>query len=138
MPTEATEFTICNSMLVEIPYSTVLRAIKDTDSNPFEMTIRCQAEWSAIAQCVNQGIDAHLEACNLQDQDSYDNGHCSLTPHSLCVLLRRLGDTNYRATDEHSADEIWDAATSLQSSILMVLGIDEEGEYVGREAMGLD
>lgn len=138
MQTQATEFTITSSDLVEIPYSTVLRAIEDTNSDPFEMTIRCQAEWSAIAQCVNQGIDAYLEACNLQDQDTYDNGYCSVTPYSLCVLLRRLGDTNYRETDEHSADEIWDAATSLQSSILMVLGIDNEGEYIGREAMGLD
>ena len=138
MLAQTSEFTICNSMLVEIPYSTVLRAIEDTSSNPFTMTIRCQAEWSAIAQCVNQGIDAYLEACNLQGQDSYDNGHCSVTPHSLCVLLRRLGDTNFRDTDEHSADEIWDAATSLQSDILIVLGIDDDGQYIGREAMGLE
>ena len=138
MQTQATEFTICNSMLVEIPYSTVLRAIEDTDSDPFTMTIRCQAEWSAIAQCVNQGIDTHLEACNLKGRDRFDNGDCSVTAHSLCVLLRRLGDTNFRDTDEHSADEIWDAATSLQSDILIVLGIDDDGQYIGREAMGLE
>ena len=138
MLTEATDYTICNSMLVEIPYSTVLRAIEDTDSDPFTMTIRCQAEWSAIAQCVNQGIDTHLEACNLKGRDRFDNGDCSVTAHSLCVLLRRLGDTNFRDTDEHSADEIWDAATSLQSDILIVLGIDDDGQYIGREAMGLE
>ena len=138
MLTEATDYTKCNSMLVEIPYSTVLHAIEDTDSAPFTMTIRCQAEWSAIAQCVNQGIDTHLEACNLKGRDRFDNGDCSVTAHSLCVLLRRLGDTNFRATDEHTADEIWDAATSLQSDILMVLGIDDDGQYIGREAMGLE
>lgn len=57
-----TEFTICNSDLVQVPYSTVLRAIEATDSDPFTMTIRCASEWAAIAQCVNQGIDSHLEA----------------------------------------------------------------------------
>ena len=57
-----TEFTICNSDLVQVPYSTVLRAIEDTDSDPFTMTIRCEIEWSSIAMCVNQGIDSHLQA----------------------------------------------------------------------------
>ena len=66
------------------------------------------------------------------------NGECSVTSHSMCVLLRRLGDTDFRGSDEYSADEIWDAATSLQSSILMVLGIDDDGTYIGREAMGLE
>lgn len=133
-----TDNNICNSQLVNVSYSTVLRAIEDTDSDPFTMTIRCDAEWAAIAQCVNQGIDSHLEACNLQGIDRYDNGDCSVSPKSLCVLLRRLGGTEFRATDKHSADEIWDAATSLQSSIFTVLGIDEYGKYVGREAMGLE
>ena len=124
-------------MLIQVPYSTVLKAIEETGSNPFRMTIRCQAEWSAIAQCVNQGVDGYLEAiCN--KDDVFNNGFCSLTPDSLCVLLRRLGDTDFRDTEQHTADEIWDAATSLQSSILTVLGIDEYGKYVGREAMGLD
>ena len=133
-----TDNTILNSDLVNVSYSTVLRAIELTGSNPFNMTIRCQIEWSAIAQCVNRGIDAHLEACNLQGIDRYDAGDCAVSPHSLCVLLRRLGDTEFRDTDDHNADDIWDAATSLQASILMVLGIDEYGKYVGREAMGLD
>jgi hypothetical protein len=133
-----TDNTICNSQLVNVAYSTVLRAIELTDSDPFNMTIRCPIEWAAIAQCVNQGIDSHLEACNLQGIDRFDNGDCSVSPHSLCVLLRRLGDSEFRDTDDHSADDIWDAATSLQSSILMVLGIDGCGNYVGREAMGLE
>lgn len=131
------EFTICNSDLEQVPYSTVLRAIELTDSDPFTMTIRCSLEWSAIAQCVNQGIDSHLEAICDPD-DVFDNGNCSVAPHSLCVLLRRLGDTEFQATDDHTADEIWDAATSLQSSIFMVLGIDEYGNYIGREAIGLE
>ena len=133
----ATDNTICNSQLVQVTYSTVLRAIELTDSDPFTMTIRCPIEWAAIAQCVNQGIDSHLEAICHPD-DSFDNSYCSVTPHSMCVLLRRMGDTEFRDTDSHSADDIWDAATSLQSSIFTVLGIDEYGEYVGREAMGLE
>ena len=132
-----TEFTICNSDLVQVPYSTVLRAIEDTDSDPFTMTIRCEIEWSSIAMCVNQGIDSHLQAI-CDPNDVFDNGRCSVTPHSLCVLLRRMGDTEFRDTDQHAAPDLWDASTSLQSSILMVLGIDEYGRYIGREAMGLE
>ena len=133
-----TDNTICNSQLVQVNYSTVLRAIEDTDSDPFPMTIRCSAEWTAITQCVDRGIDSHLEACNLQGIDRYDNGNCSVSPKSLCVLLRRLGDTEFRDTDEHNADDLWDAAASLQSSIFAVLGINESGKYVGREEMGLE
>lgn len=135
--TAQANLTICNSELVQVPYSTVLRAIALTDSDPFTMTIRCPIEWAAIAQCVNQGIDAHLEAC-LKDIDRYENGQCSITPHSLCVLLRRMGETEFRDTEDHTADDIWDAAMSLQTGILTVLGIDEYGTYVGREALGLD
>ena len=131
--TAQTDFTICNSQLVAVPYSTVLRAIELTDSDPFRMRIRCPVEWAAIAQGVNQGIDSHLEAI-CSPKDVFDNGNCSVTPHSLCVLLRRLGDTEVQATDKHSAGDIWDAAMSLQTSILTVLGIDEYGRYVGREA----
>ena len=133
-----TETSICNSQLVNVAYSTVLRAIELTDSDPFSMTIRCPIEWAAIAQAVNQGIDPHVEACSLQGIDRYDNGDCSVSPHSLCVLLRRLGDTEFHDTEKHNADDIWDAATSLQSSIFTVLGIDDCGRYVGREALGME
>ncbi len=133
----ATDNTICNSQLVQVDYSTVLRAIELTDSDPFTMTIRCPIEWAAIAQCVNQGIDSFLEAI-CRPEDSFDNGYCSISPHSLCVLLRRMGDTEFRDTDDQSSDDLWDAATSLQSSIFAVLGIDEYGEYIGRGAMGLE
>ena len=138
MTTTTTEFTITNTNLIRIPYSTVLKAIEATGSDPFPMLIRCPIEWTAIAECVNRGIDSHLEAIN-HPEDVFDNtGRCEVTPHSLCVLLRRLGDTDFKDTDKHSADDIWDAATSLQGSILLVLGIDEYGKYVGREAVGLE
>ena len=132
------ENTILNCQLVNVPYTTVLKAIEATDSDPFVMTIRCKVEWAAVAHCVNQGIDAYLEACCIKDKDVFDNGNCSVSPQSLCTLLRRLGDTEFKATEKHSAEDLWDAATTLQSSIFMVLGIDDYGTYVGREAMGLE
>lgn len=133
-----TENMITNCQLVSVPYSTVLKAIEETDSDPFTMAIRCEVEWAAIAQCVNQGIDAHLEACCIKGKDVFDNGHCEVSPASLCTLLRRLGDSEFKATESHSAEDLWDAATSLQSSIFIVLGIDDYGQYVGREAIGLE
>tara|TARA_R110002072_G_scaffold287242_1_gene452570 strand:+ start:12831 stop:13235 length:405 start_codon:yes stop_codon:yes gene_type:complete len=133
-----TTATITNSDLIELPYSTVRKAIEATGSDPFPMLIRCPIEWAAIAQCVNRGIDSHLEAI-CDPADVFENtGRCEVTPHSICVLLRRLGDTDFKDNDQHSAEDIWDAATSLQSSILMVLGIDEYGQYVGREELGLE
>ena len=132
------DFTVTNTDLIEIPYSTVRKAIEATGSDPFKMLIRCPIEWTAIAQCVNRGIDSHLEAiCDAADV--FDNsGRCEVTLHSLCVLLRRLGDTDFTNTAQHSAEDIWNAATSLQSSILLVLGTDEYGKYVGREEHGLE
>jgi hypothetical protein len=133
-----TENTITNCQLVDVPYSTVLKAIEATGNDPFTMQIRCKVEWAAIAQCINQGIDSHLEASFVEGKDSYDNGNCSVSPESLCVLLRRLGGTKFKTTEQHSEEDLWDAATTLQSSIFMALGIDDYGQYVGREAMGLE
>ncbi len=133
-----TENTIVNCQLINVPYSTVLQAIEATDSDPFTMTIRCEVEWAAIAECVNQGIDAYLEASFVKGRDVYENGHCEVSPQSLCTLLRRLSEAEFKPTESHSAEDLWDAATSLQSSIFMVLGIDDCGQYVGREAMGLE
>ena len=56
-----------------------------------------------VMAAVNQGIDAHLEACFVPDRgDSYewsDTGrlNCNVSPESLPVLIRRLlesGDEN--------------------------------------------
>ena len=133
-----TDNTIINCQLVDVPYSTVLKAIEAADSDTFTMTICCKVEWAAIAQCVSQGIDSHLEACFVNGKDKFENGYCSVSPKSLCTLLRRLGDSYFHATEEHSQEDLWEAAMSLQSSIFIVLGIDDLGNYVGREAMGLE
>ena len=56
---------------------------------------------------------------------------CCVSPESLPVLLRRLYELD--TDDEHVAD----AAMSLASDILLTLGFDEYGQFVGREALGL-
>ena len=55
---------------------------------------------------------------------------CTVSPESLPVLLRRLFEMQ-------GDDNVVDAATSLASDILDDLGIDEYGQCVGREALGL-
>jgi hypothetical protein len=103
------------------------------------MSLTDQDEIRAIIAAVNQGIDAHLEACFCPDRgDRYDGGQrkagklvlcrtleCSVSPESLPVLLRRLCDSD---------DE---AGPRLASDILTVLGFTEGGKFVGREALGL-
>jgi hypothetical protein len=121
------EITFRDSNLCEVSYGAVLDAIQATESDPFTMTIRSQSEWSVIVACVNAGIDSHLEAIT---DSKFDNGDCEVAPHDLCILLRRLAELEWSEDD-------WDVATSLQSSILMTLGFNDSGKYVGREALGL-
>lgn len=129
---------VSNSDMIKIPYSEILKAIELTDSDPFTMTIRSNVEWRVIANCVNQGIDSHLEAITDSSFDA-STGECSVSPQDLCVLLRRLGDYDFTEEDETDPDnDEWSKAISLQSSILTVLGFNDYGKYVGREALGLD
>ena len=93
-----------------------------------------------MTAAVNQGIDSCLEACNCPELgDSFMSGQrkvgklvvcgtleCSISPESLPVLIRRL----FESGDEHGE--------SLASSMLLCLGFNDTGEFVGREAMGLD
>lgn len=119
-----------------VTYQTVREAM---DGKPFTMSLTGQDDIEAVVEAVNQGIDAYLEACFCPDRgDRYDDGRrmagrtvlcrtleCAVSPESLPVLLRRLSD---------SGDE---TAMSLASDILASLGIDESGNFVGREALGL-
>ena len=50
---------------------------------------------------------------------------CSVSPESLPVLLRRLFDSDN------------EAGMRLAGDILTVLGFNEYGKFVGREALGL-
>jgi hypothetical protein len=117
-------------------YETIRTAM---NGEPFTLSLTDADEIKAIIDAVNQGIDSHLEACFCPDRgDRFDGGErmlgklvlcrtleCSVSPESLPVLLRRLCDSDN------------EAGMSLANDILGVLGIDEYGRLVGREAMGL-
>ncbi len=106
---------------------------------PFTMSLTGTDEIKAIIAAVNLGIDAHLEACFCPDRgDRYDGGQrkagklvlchtlkCSVSPESLPVLLRRLCDSDN------------EAGSRLASDMLTVLGFNDYGKFVDREALGL-
>ncbi len=119
-----------------VPYQTVWEAM---GGRPFTMSLTGRDDIEAVVEAVNQGIDAHLEACFCPNRgDRYDGGkrmagrsvlcrtlECSISPESLPVLLRRLFDSEI------------EAAMNLATDILASLGINETGNLVGREALGL-
>lgn len=114
------------------------------DGEPFNMSLTGQEEVQAVIQAVNQGIDSHLEACYCPERgDRYEGGErkagklvlcrtleCNVSVESLPVLLGRLFELD-------GDDDVIDAAMSLATDILMTLGFDEYGQFVGREALGL-
>lgn len=126
----------------EVSYETVRKAM---DGEPFTMSLTDTDEIKAVIAAVNEGIDSHLEACFCPDRgDRYEGGkrragklvlcrtlECSVSPESLPVLLRRLCESDLGATDAESA------GMRLAGDILMVLGFNEYGKFVGREAIGL-
>ncbi len=124
-----------------VTYKAVRKAM---NGEPYTMSLTDTAEIKAVIAAVNQGIDAHLEACFCPDRgDRFEGGsrkagklllchtlECVVSPESLPVLLRRLFDLD---TDYDVAD----AGMCLAGDILMTLGFDEYGQFVGREAVGL-
>jgi len=78
----------------------------------YPMTIKSQNEWTAIANAVNKGIDAHLEGFTRSKFD-HTTGECLIHPEEMTTFLRRL----YENGDEES----W----GLRSAILETLGIEE-------------
>jgi hypothetical protein len=123
-----------------VSYQTIREAMAD---EPFTMSLTDTDEIKAVTAAVNQGIDAYLEACYCPDRgDRYDGGQrksgklvlchsldCLVSPESLPVLLRRLSESDLGDTEAESA------GMRLADDILMVLGINEYGEFVGREAL---
>lgn len=111
---------------------------------PYTMSLTGTDEIRAVIGAVNQGIDSHLEACFCPARgDRYEGGsrkagklvlcrtlECCISVESLPTLLRRLFELD-------GDEEMVDAAMSLGSDILLTLGFDEYGEFVGREALGL-
>lgn len=126
-----------------VTYETVRKAMND---EPFTMSLTDTDEIKAVIEAVNEGIDAHLEACYCPERgDRYEGGQrkagklvlcrtleCIVSPESLPVLLRRLCES------EMGGDtEVQSAGNRLANDILYVLGINEYGEFVAREAVGL-
>lgn len=112
---------------------------KSMNGEPFTVSLTEPDEIQAVINAVNQGIDGYLEACYCPDRgDRYEGGKrkagklvlchsldCSVSPASLPVLLRRLCELDDSA------------GMRLAGDILMVLGFNDYGKLVGREAMGL-
>ena len=125
-----------------VTYKAIRRAM---GGEKYTMSLTDRAEAQAVVEAVNQGIDAHLEACFCPDRgDSYEGGKrkagklvlcrsldCTVSPESLPVLLRRLFEPD-------TTDDVAEAGMTLAGDILMTLGFDEYGQFVGREAVGLD
>jgi hypothetical protein len=133
--------TVIHTGSGKVTYKAVRRAM---GRQPYTMSLTDTTEIRAVVEAVNQGIDAHLEACYCPDRgDSYEGGErragklvlcrsldCVVSVESLPVLLRRLFELD-------TTDDVVDAAMSLGGDILLTLGFDECGQFVGREAVGL-
>ena len=124
-------------------YETVRQAM---NGEPFTMSLTDTDEIRALVEAVNEGIDAHLEACYCPDRgDRYQGGErkagklvlcrtleCTISPESLPVLLRRLCES-----DLGGDTEVQSAGNRLANDMLYVLGFNDSGKFVGREALGL-
>jgi len=133
--------TVIHTGSGRVTYTTVRKAM---GGESYTMSLTDTTEIRAVVEAVNQGIDAHLEACYCPDRgDSYEGGErkagklllcrsldCVVSVESLPVLLRRLFELD-------TTDDVVDAAMSLGGDILLTLGFDECGQFVGREAVGL-
>ena len=118
--------TIRNENGVKISYDLVRKAAKTV----YPMTVVGE-DIESVMKAVNQGIDAHLEACFVPERgDSYEHGDrrvkdmiitqtlkCKVSSESLPVLIRRL----FEAEDENS--------NNLASNILSSIDIEDDGKW---------
>lgn len=62
-----------------------------------------KSDASVLIPILNQGIDAHLEACTIEGKDKYEQKghklHCEVSPESMPVLLRRLTEAGTEEAD---------------------------------------
>jgi hypothetical protein len=124
-----------------VDYETIRQAMAN---EPFTMSLTDEDEIKAVIAAVNEGIDTHLEACFCPDRgDRYEGGdrkagkltlcrtlECTVSVESLPVLLRRLCESELGGDPDVQAE-----GNRLAADILMVLGVNEYGEFVGREAL---
>jgi len=123
--------TIINENGVKISYDLVRQAMKN---EPYPMTVVGE-DIDSVMGAVNQGIDAHLEACFVPDRgDRYEHGDrrvkdmiitrtlkCKVSEESLPILIRRL----FEAEDENS--------NNLASNILSSIDIEDDGKWEPEE-----
>ena len=123
-----------------VDYETIRQAMA---GEPFTMSLTDTDEIKAVIAAVNEGIDSHLEACYCPDRgDRYEGGkrragklvlcrtlECVVSVESLPTLLRRLCESDLGGDPDVQAE-----GNRLAGDILMVLGINEYGEFVGRES----
>lgn len=86
-------------------YADVIRSLcaeicRRTCPNGFHMTIKSQTEWSLIAEAVNVGIDAHLEAFT---KSTFDNGSVLVHPDEMGILIDRMSDIICKQSNEEFA-----------------------------------
>lgn len=135
--------TITNSNLCPISYEAVRLALT---GEAYPMPVRYPMslvgrDAEVVIKVVNIGIDSRLQACSIENQDTYkldgktSRLECFVSPKSLPVLIRRLfEDTDYTGDDGDDRD----VGSSLAEDILNTLGFDDTGRFVGRKALGLD
>lgn len=110
--------TFTQENLVTVTYKAVRDAMK---GEPFKMKLS-SSDYKVFAKAVNQGIDAHLEACHVPTRgDKVDGNKVVVSVESMPVLLRRL----YEDDNE--------GGMSLASTIMQSLGFNDAGKYVGRD-----
>ncbi|MBI2806106.1 MAG: hypothetical protein HYX68_14085 [Planctomycetes bacterium] len=118
-----------NTNSCQISYALIRQAM---EGEPYTMQLAGN-DGPIVEEAVNQGIDGHLEACFCPDRgDRFEwvggKLHCIVSKASFPTLIRRL----YEVEDEEGE------AARLADDMLRVLGINEYGRLVGREALGLD
>lgn len=89
----------------------------------YAMVIRSQEQWEAIANAVNVGIDAHLEAF-VRSQFDATTGEVCVHPEEVHVLVRRLWGVFESAEADANVDAACEAY-DLRSAILSTLGVEE-------------
>jgi len=130
LPPDADLSIVHNSDFAEITYAQIREAMGG-EAYPMEI-VGSEVDW--VIQAVNQGIDAHLEACNVPLRgDSYERIgerrlRCKVSPESLPTLLRRLEELDPEIEDDPDGCPI-----CLVDAILGTLGFNEYGEFVGKE-----
>jgi len=126
-----------------VDYETIRKAM---NGEPFTMSLTDEDEIRAVIAAVNEGIDGHLEASYCPDRgDRYEGGErkagklvmcrtleCVVSVESLPTLLRRLCESDLGGDPDVQAE-----GNRLAADVLVVLGVNEYGEYIGREALGL-